>query len=96
MASPARRGQHPAPNPPARPNPADAGSGREVGTSGLRNTDLVDARQLQDALEIRYRRPTGPDRWSRRRTIAFVVIASGALWALVIAAAIWGVRLITG
>lgn len=94
MASPARRDRPP---PARRSQRAEAarplaldGEVSGGGTSVARS----DARRLQAALESRYRSPAPTPRWSRRRTLAFVIVTSAALWGAVIAAVLWGKGLI--
>lgn len=52
------------------------------------------ARALQAALRARLREPAAGARWSTRRTLAFVVCASLALWGGLIGAVIVLARLI--
>lgn len=92
MASPARR------DPTAPPQLPDRTSERPAGDvdSAAALTGRSDARRLQAALKSRLEPSELPARWSRRRTLVFVVVASVVLWALIVAGAVLTVRLVSG
>lgn len=69
-----------------RPTRFPAGSTSEPRASG--------ARSLQVALAARLGEKASGSRWSTRRTLAFILIVSLALWGGVIGAVIWLLRLI--
>lgn len=96
MATPARRGSI-AKSLPTRPG-GTAGLTTEPGATDVHPTprETSNARLLQTALEVRYAKPSPPVRWSRRKTLAFIVIASTVLWGLIITAVVGGMRLIAG
>lgn len=77
---------------PVRPRDMDASS------EGTReeNPVGVGARRLQAAVEERYRLPPPPGKWSARRRLAFILVASTLLWGLLIGGALLLVRVITG
>lgn len=55
----------------------------------------VDARRLQAAVEERYRLPPPPGKWSARRRLVFILMASTVLWGLLIGGAVLIVRAIS-
>ena len=59
----------------------------------IRNTT---SRRLHTAKETRLPDPATPNRWSRRRTLAFILVNCCLLWGTIIAAITGIVRLLAG
>ncbi|MBB5746332.1 hypothetical protein GGR13_001936 [Brevundimonas variabilis] len=94
MGTPARRDPNPQP---VRTEAGDTKSSDiepfEIG-GRPRNHDRSNTRAFPTTIDARWEGPPPPTRWSRRRTLAFVIVVSGLLWTIIIAAIVGGIRLI--